>query len=214
MLARGHGFSFTRGYLAERVRPGWAFAGWLVAAWQVSLGFGVGLGFVYVLAALCLITLTAWLIHRPRLSRRLIVGDLIGGLVFTAVTGYFAYAYQHVRELNPNVTRDWDYVAHFSPTLRGLLVAPQSSLPWGTLHNDARTALGGVPTERCCYAGMHYIYWPSPACSYPAGRRCNGFCCCLGWSSECCSRWARTGRSTACSIFTCPGSMDPVHQAG
>ena len=153
MLARGHGLSFTRGYLAERVRPGWAFAGWLVAAWQVSLGFGVGLGFVYVLAALCLITLIAWLIHRPRLSIRLIVGDLIGGLVFTAVTGYFAYAYQHVRELNPHVTRDWDYVAFFSPTLRGLLVAPQSSLPWGTLHNDARTALGGAPTEKVLLCG-------------------------------------------------------------
>ncbi|WP_432967501.1 hypothetical protein [Dactylosporangium sp. CA-233914] len=53
MLARGHGWSMARGYLRERVRPGWAVAGWLVAAWQVSLGFGVGLPFVYVLAFAC-----------------------------------------------------------------------------------------------------------------------------------------------------------------
>src|SRR5207244_11185061 len=31
MLARGHGYSLRHGYRPERVRPGWAFAGWPVA---------------------------------------------------------------------------------------------------------------------------------------------------------------------------------------
>ena len=30
------------------------FGGWLVAAWQISLGFGIGLPFAYVLALVCL----------------------------------------------------------------------------------------------------------------------------------------------------------------
>ncbi|HKN96778.1 MAG TPA: hypothetical protein VJX10_06660, partial [Pseudonocardiaceae bacterium] len=53
MLARGHGWSLSHGYRPERTRPGWALAGWLVAGWQITLGFGVGLPFFYVLALTC-----------------------------------------------------------------------------------------------------------------------------------------------------------------
>ncbi|MEU4242358.1 hypothetical protein [Actinoplanes sp. NPDC026619] len=155
MLARGHGWSLTRGYLRDRVRPGWAVAGWLVAAWQVSLGFGIGLGFVYMLAAACLTATIAWLITgRPALGRTLVLGDLAGGLFFAAVTGYFAYAYQQVRELFPNVSRSWDYVAAFSPTPRSLIVAPLFSLPLGWLHNDARAALGNADNEKVMLCGF------------------------------------------------------------
>ncbi|GAA2631772.1 hypothetical protein [Paractinoplanes durhamensis] len=154
MLARGHGWSMTRGYLPERVRPGWAVAGWAVAAWQVSLGFGVGLVFVYVLAGVCLVAAIGWLIRRrPRLPRLLVVGDLAGGLFFAAVTGYFAYAYQHVRELYPDVLRSWDYVAAFSPVPRSLLVAPAFSLPWGKLNEAGRIALGNADHEKSLLCG-------------------------------------------------------------
>ncbi|GAA3928737.1 hypothetical protein [Actinoplanes auranticolor] len=154
MLARGHGWSLTRGHRGDRIRPGWAVAGWLVAAWQVSLGFGIGLGFVYLLALACVGAAIGWLVRgRPPLGRRLILADLIGGLIFTAVTAFFAYGYQQVRELYPYVTRSWDYVAVFSPTPRGLFVAPQYSLPWGTLHNDARAALGNAANEKALLCG-------------------------------------------------------------
>ena len=99
MLARGHGWSLTHGYRPERTRPGWVLAGWLVAAWQISLGFGIGLPFAYVLAAGCVAALVGWLVTgRPTLGRRLVLADLGGGLVFAAVTGYFAWIYQHVRD--------------------------------------------------------------------------------------------------------------------
>ena len=52
MLARGHGYSLRYGYRPRRSHAGWAFAGWLVATWQISLGFGIGLPFVYILAGL------------------------------------------------------------------------------------------------------------------------------------------------------------------
>lgn len=155
MLSRGHGWSMTRGYRPERVRPGWAVAGWLVAAWQVSLGFGVGLVFVYMLALTCLVAAIGWLVRgRPPLPRRLIAGDLAGGLIFTAVTGYFAYAFAQIRELYPDVLRSWDYVGAFSPTLRGLLVAPGPSLPWGKLHEPGRIALGVADNEKALLCGF------------------------------------------------------------
>ncbi|HEY0536409.1 MAG TPA: hypothetical protein VGD29_32890 [Actinoplanes sp.] len=155
MLARGHGWSLTHGFRRDRVRPGWAVAGWLVAAWQVSLGFAVGLGFVYMLAVAFLCGLLGWLVRgRPALGRRLIVSDLAGGVVFTVVTLYFAYAYQQIRDLYPNVTRSWDYVAAFSPKLRGLLVSPGFSLLWGERHEDARTALGNAANEKALLCGF------------------------------------------------------------
>ncbi|GAA0570384.1 hypothetical protein GCM10010172_63510 [Paractinoplanes ferrugineus] len=154
MLARGHGWSLARGYLRERVRPGWAIAGWVVAAWQVSLGFGVGLVFVYMLALTFLCAGVGWLVRgRPPLPGRLILGDLGGGLFFTAVTGYFAYAYQHIRELYPDVLRSWEYTGAFSPTLRGLLVAPGPTLLWGKMHEPGRMALGVADNEKALLCG-------------------------------------------------------------
>jgi hypothetical protein len=155
MLARGHGWSLSHGYRPRRVRPGWALAGWLVAAWQMSLGFGVGLPFAYLLAAGCLAAGAGWLIGgRPALSRRLLLADLGGGLVFAAVTGGLALVYQHVRELHPQIPRTWEYVALFSPTWRGLLTAPRPSLPWGAWHEPARAAMGNAPNEKVLLCGL------------------------------------------------------------
>jgi hypothetical protein len=154
MLARGHGWSLRHGYRPERVRPGWALAGWLVAAWQITLGFGVGLPFFYVLAGACLVAAGAWLVTgRPPVPRRLLLSDLAGGLGFAAVAGGFAYAYQHVRAAHPETLRSLDYVGVFSPPLRGLAVAPRTSLPWGDWHEAARTALGAASTEKALLCG-------------------------------------------------------------
>jgi hypothetical protein len=155
MLARGHGWSLTFGCRPERTRSGWALAGWLVAAWQISLGFGVGLPFFYVLAIGCVVASIGWLFGgRPRLGRRLVLCDLVGGVVFAAVSGYLAYAYEMVRKLHPEAVRPLDYVAMFSPPPRGLIVAPEASLPWGTWHEAARTALGVASNEKTLFCGI------------------------------------------------------------
>jgi hypothetical protein len=155
MLARGHGWSFTHGYRPERAKPGWAVAGWLVAAWQISLGFGIGLPFAYLLAAGCVAAVTGWLITgRPALGRRLLLADLGGGLAFAGVTLYFGWIYQHVRELHPEIPRYWDYVAVFSPTWRGLVTGPGPSLLWGDWHEPARAAMGEATNEKVLLAGF------------------------------------------------------------
>ncbi|WP_239075382.1 hypothetical protein [Planosporangium flavigriseum] len=154
MLARGHGWSLTRGYRPEKVRPGWAIAGWAVAAWQVSLGFGIGLPFVYIVMLTCLAGAVGWLVSgRPPLPRRVVLADLGGGLAFTGACGYFAYHYLRVRALYPETERPWDYVAWFSPTLRGLFTAPRSSLSWGAWHESARNAFQVASNEKVLLCG-------------------------------------------------------------
>jgi hypothetical protein len=70
MLARGHGWSLRRGLQPRERNAGWAAFGWLVATWQVSLGFSLGLPFLGVLGLIVLLlffgTPLIWLRRRSR----------------------------------------------------------------------------------------------------------------------------------------------------
>jgi hypothetical protein len=165
MLARGHGLRLARrddrararaaaleggGTLVVSrppVRPGWAVAGWLVAAWQVTIGFGIGLVFVYVVLG-CFVAGTGWwlLTKRPRPGWRLITADVVGGLVFTWVSVAMAQPYLKVLEMYPFARRTVDELAEFSPPLRGFVTAPPESVIWGGLHASSR-ALLTLPAE-------------------------------------------------------------------
>jgi hypothetical protein len=71
MLARGHGWSLRRGLQPQERNAGWAAFGWLVAAWQISLGFSLGLPFLGVLGLIVLLLLFGTpLIWQRRRSRR------------------------------------------------------------------------------------------------------------------------------------------------
>jgi hypothetical protein len=161
MLARGHGFSLGRPSTGSprAQRPGWALAGWLMACWQISLGFGIGLGFVYVLAFSCLVAAIWWGVaalrgDRRTYSRRLLIFDAVGGVLFAVVSLLMARPYQEIRDRYPDVKRPWDYVQLFSPTWKSMLVAPQDSLTWGDAHANARAALGVAVTEKVLLCGF------------------------------------------------------------
>ncbi|HEY5193281.1 MAG TPA: hypothetical protein VIJ39_05350 [Solirubrobacteraceae bacterium] len=62
-------FLLLRGY--RRSSRGLLLAGWLVSAWQISLGFTLGLQFAYLLAVLALIAVVWWWRNRPRSAARL-----------------------------------------------------------------------------------------------------------------------------------------------
>ena len=163
MLARGHGWSLRHGYRPEKVRPGWAVAGWLVAAWQVTLGFGIGLPFVYVLAGASLVGAVMWLVtRRPPVPRRLVVADLATGAVFAVVAVAMALPYWHVRAEQPETLRSLAYVGVFSPTPRSLVVAPSDSLIWGNWHAAARSALEPASTEKVLLCG--YVLYALAGC--------------------------------------------------
>jgi len=146
MLARGHGFSLKHGYRPETAKPGWALAGWIVAAWQISLGFGIGLPFGYVLALITVIAAIMLTIRRVRsgpfpFGWKLVSFDVIGGLIFGAVTVTLALAYLKVVELHPYAVRSEAEVAYYSPPLFGFFVAPPESRIWGDAHATARESL-------------------------------------------------------------------------
>ncbi|SBT49686.1 hypothetical protein [Micromonospora auratinigra] len=152
MLARGHGWSLRYGYRPQRRHAGWAFAGWLVAAWQLSLGFGIGLPFAYLLAGVVLVSAALWVarrwlvrpVKRP-FGVRLLLADLSGGVIFGAVGALLAVPYFKVAELHPNAARTIGDIKIYSPPASGFFTAPAESRIWGPLHEGARAALPWHP---------------------------------------------------------------------
>ncbi|GID46204.1 hypothetical protein Aca07nite_34790 [Actinoplanes capillaceus] len=70
MLARGHGYSLRYGFRPGRRRAAWAAAGWLMAIWQLTLGFSLGIPFAYALGLILITLVVAGLISNFRQSRR------------------------------------------------------------------------------------------------------------------------------------------------
>ncbi|MFI7596456.1 hypothetical protein [Actinoplanes sp. NPDC049681] len=142
MLARGHGWSLRYGFRPGRRHAGWAAGGWVVATWQLSLGFSLGLPFAYVLAALIVVVGCAVLLRRLRrrsvvLGWRLLVTDLLGVLIVAGVGALVAVPYLRVGDTGPAGTE----IAFFSPPVRSLLIGPAESRIWGAPHAVARQSL-------------------------------------------------------------------------
>ncbi|MBX6751415.1 MAG: hypothetical protein IRY85_17420 [Micromonosporaceae bacterium] len=143
MLARGHGYSIRHGLRPERGHAGWIVAGWLVAAWQITIGFGIGLVFAYVLAGLCLVAVALWWRRGRRPVRRAVwLADLGGGAVFAAVSLFMALPYLRVVAAHPYARRGVAEIGYYSPPLHAFLVAPEESWLW---HDDALGLRAAVP---------------------------------------------------------------------
>ncbi|WP_233512298.1 hypothetical protein [Micromonospora deserti] len=152
MLARGHGWSLRHGYRPERRHDGWVYTGWLVAAWQLSLGFGIGLPFAYVIGGTVVVAAVTWFLRRwvvrpvkRPFGSRLLVADLVGGALFAGVGLLLAIPYFKVAELHPQAERSIGDIAIFSPPASGFLTAPAESWIWGGLHEGARAVLPWHP---------------------------------------------------------------------
>ncbi|GGK93491.1 hypothetical protein [Mangrovihabitans endophyticus] len=144
MLARGHGWSMRRGFRPRRRQAGWAAAGWLVATWQISLGFALGLPFAGVLAGVLLAIATSATIRRfrrparrPVLGWGLIVADGLGALILVGVAALIAVPYFRV----PGDGHATEEISFFSPPWRSLLIGPAESRLWGLPHAVPRSAL-------------------------------------------------------------------------
>ncbi|MCX4387660.1 hypothetical protein OG777_12050 [Micromonospora peucetia] len=152
MLARGHGWSLRHGYRPERRHDGWVYTGWLVAAWQLSLGFGIGLPFAYFLGGTVLVAAVTWFLRRwvirpvkRPFGRRLLIADLVGGLLFAGVGVLLAIPFFTVAKAHPNAERSIGDIAVYSPPASGFFTAPAESRIWGALHEGARASLPWHP---------------------------------------------------------------------
>lgn len=154
-LARGHGFSLRSGYRPDRVRPKWIAAGWAIAAWQMTLGFAIGVPFFYVLIILGAVTAAGWLLaRRPRLTRAMGWANGLGILGFGLVTYAMARVSLRVAE-RYDIHRTYTELGMYSPRPGGLLSPPPTSWLWGnTLSGLWHNAAAGPG-----YKGLAEVTW-------------------------------------------------------
>ena len=140
-------FLLLRGY--RRGSRGLVLAGWLLSAWQISLGFTLGLQYAYLLAVLALLALVFWWRGRlspgpawghtaergrgPLVPRQLLAVTLIGIAVVGAVTVYEARPYLRVAALYPTAKRTIKEVETYSAGPAALLGASSENRVWGSL---------------------------------------------------------------------------------
>ncbi len=123
-------FLLLRGY--RRSARGLIVAGWLVAAWQISLGFTLGLQFAYLLAVLAALAFIHWWrAGRPALPRQLVAATLAGMAVVGIVTIYQARPYLKVASEYPTAKRTLKEVKNYSAGPAALLAASSENRVWG-----------------------------------------------------------------------------------
>jgi hypothetical protein len=133
-------FLLVRGYRTGRA--GAIVAGWLVASWQLSLGFTLGLQLVYLLGALALVAAVAWLRRgRPRPPRPVTVASVAGVAVFAAAGFALSRPFVAVLDEHPEVPHPEHVVARYSPPPRSYLAASPSNPVWGAVTAGVRSQL-------------------------------------------------------------------------
>jgi hypothetical protein len=145
-------FLLVRGY--RRGSRWTVLAGWLVAAWQMTLGFTLGLQLFYLLVLLGLgFVVAVWRRWLPRPGRDVLLTTVAGAAIFLAATGLMARPYLRVLDEHPEAKRTPAYVETFSPRLRSFLAAPEESWLLGDATMRARAPLP-APAEMSLFPGF------------------------------------------------------------
>jgi hypothetical protein len=158
-------FLLLRGY--RRSSRGLLAAGWIVAAWQMSLGFTLGLQFAYLLALLALLAAVWWWRERTRstparpdgeaptartghasspgfaaslrrLPRELVAITCVGVALCGAISVYQARPYLKVAAEYPTAKRTLKEVENYSSGPWAFLSASSENRVWGSITAGAR----------------------------------------------------------------------------
>ncbi|HEX4564114.1 MAG TPA: DUF6541 family protein, partial [Solirubrobacteraceae bacterium] len=114
--------------------------GWLAAAWQISLGFSLGLQFAYLLAVLTLILVVhRWRTDRRLPHRRMIAVTCAGLALVGAVTVYQARPYLKVAHDYPTAKRTLKEVKTYSAGPAAWFAASSENRVWGGLTSTLRS---------------------------------------------------------------------------
>jgi hypothetical protein len=143
-------FLLVRGYRRASARL--VLAGWLVAAWQLSLGFSLGLQLAYLLVVLAVGVLAfGW---RP--ARATLVASAAGVLAFAVVAALLARPYLEVGRDHPESKRTDATVAAFSGWPRTYLAPPGANTLWSGATVEQRRRLKFVP-EQTLFPGLAVV---------------------------------------------------------
>jgi hypothetical protein len=129
-------FLLLRGY--RRRRRVLVGAGWLVAAWQISLGFTLGLQLAYLMAVLALIAVFGGGRRALRGQRALILVTCFGIALCGVVTVYEARPYLKVASEYPTAKRTLREVKNYSSGPWALVSASSENRVWGQVTAGAR----------------------------------------------------------------------------
>ncbi len=146
-------FLLLRGYRRDSRKL--VLAGWLLSAWQVSLGFTLGLQYCYLLLVLALLVLVFWWRGRlnpgvawqrtqppptrgPLLPRHLLGVTLVGLALLGAVTVYQARPYLKVAAEYPTAKRTLAEVERYSAGPAALVAASSENRVWGSATEGMR----------------------------------------------------------------------------
>ena len=172
-----------RGY--RRQSAGLIFGGWAVAAWQLSLGFSLGLPLVYLLALLALISAVLWWrAGKPAPARRVVVATLTGGLLLAATAFFLSRPYLRVLDAYPEAERSANLVSYYSPPLKAFIAAPETNLIWGSVTAPVRAGMDAV-AEKTLFPGLAILLLALAGLGwrgYPRGLRTG-----LGVAALCCA---------------------------
>jgi hypothetical protein len=145
-------FLLIRGYRRGNGRM--VLAGWLVAAWQMTLGFSLGLQFAYLLLVLGAIAVVFWLLRgRPRLQSGVVRASAVGICVLAIVVVVLARPYLRVVDAHPEAKRSADMVGFYSPPPKAFLTAAPESKVWGDATAERRETVRW-PIEQALFPGL------------------------------------------------------------
>lgn len=147
-------FLLARGYRQER--SGMVLAGWLVAAWQVSLGFSLGLQLGYLIGMLGLIAGIVWWRKFPawRPKRRVVVVTAAGAGIVLLTAVLLSLPYQRVLENHPEAERTAERVAAGSGPVWQFAAAPKHSMVWGEATRKVRENKLTSVAEQTLFPGL------------------------------------------------------------
>jgi hypothetical protein len=144
-------FLLVRGYRTGR--PGLVVAGWLVAAWQLSIGFTLGLQLAYLLLALGAGAAFLVFRRRIRIPRALAIATAAGIAAFALTGLLLGRPYMQVLDDHPEAKRTSAQVAELSGPLVSFVAAPEQNLVWGKATKPVRDDLASVP-EQTLFPGL------------------------------------------------------------
>ncbi len=146
----------VRGYRLRR--PAWVIAGWVIATWQLGVGFTLGLPLGYLLVALGTIAAVVWWRRgRPRLERGLAIATVVGAILFCAAGFALSRPYLEVADAHPGARRTPAEVQAFSGPPWVFLVAPDENLVWGAATSPLRDGLENIP-EKTLFPGLVVLF--------------------------------------------------------
>jgi hypothetical protein len=144
----------VRGY--RRSSPATVVAGWLVATWQLSLGFTLGIPFAYLLALLGAgAALWAWR-RGVRPPRGVLVASGVGVLVLLATAFVLARPYLAVGRDHPEAKRSEATLRAYSSRPVAYLAAPGANSLWGPATKFARRQVRFSP-EQTLFPGVAVV---------------------------------------------------------